>query len=61
MSKKPQLPSSQPASSDKKKPHSKTPSTPSESASKKADKEARKGNPLPTDGPPDRSPKQENL
>jgi len=32
-----------------------------QSASKKADKEARKGNPLPAESAKDRSPKQENL
>jgi hypothetical protein len=61
MSKKPSVPPSpHPAASEKKKPELKT-QPPAESASKKADKEARKGNPLSAEGPRDRSPKQENL
>jgi DNA topoisomerase-1 len=60
MNKKPSAKSS-PAPSAKKKPTK--PPTPqhSESASQKADKEARKGRPLTAESPQDRSPKQENL
>lgn len=57
MSKKPSVPSSQPPSS----PEKKKQQPPKESASQRADKEARKGEPLKVDSPKDRSPKQENL
>ena len=58
MSKKPPVPPSQPSPSDKKKT---APKPSPESASKNADKDARKGEPLPAETPRDRSPKQENL